>query len=43
MAGTYSITSVTDNKGCVAKDISGTTDVIVNPLPIASFSISPTC
>ena len=40
-AGTYSITNVTDSKGCIAKDISGTADVIVNPLPIASFSAYP--
>ena len=40
-AGTYSITNVTDSKGCLAKDISGTADVIVNPLPIASFSAYP--
>ncbi|MBT7481331.1 MAG: hypothetical protein HN677_02950 [Flavobacteriales bacterium] len=40
-SGTYSVTSVVDSKGCVGKSISGTADVIVNPMPVVKFSVYP--
>ena len=40
-AGTYTVTSITDSKGCIGKNITGTADVIVNPVPIANYSAYP--
>lgn len=40
-AGTYSVTNVVDSKGCIGKTINGTADVIVNPVPVASFAAYP--
>lgn len=40
-AGTYSVTSLIDSKGCVGKSITGTVDVIVNPVPVADFTAYP--
>ena len=40
-AGTYSVTNVVDSKGCIGKTINGTADVIINPVPIASFTAYP--
>tara|TARA_B100000902_G_scaffold399539_1_gene470888 strand:+ start:422 stop:5818 length:5397 start_codon:yes stop_codon:yes gene_type:complete len=40
-AGTYKINNITDSKGCSAKQINGSVEVIVNPVPIASFTAYP--
>ena len=40
-AGIYNVTSITDSKGCIGKDINGTAEVIINPVPIANFSAYP--
>ncbi len=39
--GIYSLISVTDSKGCNALNLSGTANINVNPMPIASFSAYP--
>ena len=39
--GTYTVTNVVDSKGCIGKNINGTADVIVNPIPFASFTAYP--
>ena len=39
--GTYTVTNVVDSKGCIGKNINGTADVIVNPVPFASFTAYP--
>ena len=31
-AGTYSVTNIIDSKGCIGKDITGSADVIINPV-----------
>ena len=40
-AGNYTLISVTDFNGCDAVNISGVATVVVNPLPVASFSFMP--
>ena len=40
-AGNYTLISVTDINGCDAVNISGVAIVVVNPLPVASFSFMP--
>ena len=40
-SGTYSVSSISDSKGCIGTSINGTADVIVNPVPIADFSAYP--
>ncbi len=40
-AGTYTVTSLIDSKGCIGKSITGTADVIVNPVPVADFAAYP--
>lgn len=37
-AGTYSVTALNDANGCVATNLGGTAQVIVNPLPTATLS-----
>ncbi len=37
---TYSLTSLTDSKGCQDPDLQGSAIITVNPLPIATFSLS---
>jgi gliding motility-associated-like protein len=39
-AGTYTLNSITDLNGC-AGNVSGVAIIVVNPLPIASFSFMP--
>ncbi|MBT7726656.1 MAG: T9SS type B sorting domain-containing protein, partial [Flavobacteriales bacterium] len=40
-AGTYIVTNITDDKGCVGKSITGIADVIVHPMPVADFDVYP--
>ena len=40
-AGTYTVTNIIDSKGCIGKDITGSADVIINPVPVASFEAYP--
>ena len=40
-AGTYTVNSITDSKGCIGKNINGNASVIVNPVPTASFYAYP--
>ena len=40
-AGTYSLISVIDSKGCEAIDMTGSATVIINPLPDAAMSVYP--
>ena len=37
-AGSYTITQVTDNNGCVSSGSSNTANLVVNPLPVATIS-----
>lgn len=37
-AGSYSVTALSDQSGCVGTSLGGAVDVIVNPLPTASIS-----
>ena len=39
ITGTYSITKVTDSKGCEATEKGGEIEIFVNPLPIADFML----
>ena len=40
-AGVYSVTEVTDSKGCIAKSINGNATVNVNPMPEANITAYP--
>ena len=40
-AGTYTVTSIVDSKGCIGQSINGNANVIVNPVPIADFAAYP--
>ena len=40
-AGTYTVTSIVDSKGCIGKNITGSANVTVNPVPVADFAAYP--
>ena len=40
-SGIYTVTNIVDSKGCNGKNINGTANVIVNPVPVADFTAYP--